>query len=274
MSICLAHIEIITEFCSGPDAFLHYLEKRIEVLHEKIDIAADELDFFGAYLSTRLRAERLWKQGRKLPDTVHIGGWSEKFDQIMEHRRGERKEPPSAELEVPQEIKDILSELRERHDDPSARWIAFSLLGISDAALNAISQGIKEVRAATLTPGMFRRVAFQDGDTAISIVASLDISPAMLRDRTRLRAILEKYRRKTARSIGIGIMVTDITRPFDCAVWVEGRWEFNKDLEKALDMEPPFMLAAGQKLPGRNQPCICGSGKKFKKCCLHKIEVK
>jgi len=24
-------------------------------------------------------------------------------------------------------------------------------------------------------------------------------------------------------------------------------------------------------LPGRNDPCVCGSGKKFKKCCINKI---
>jgi hypothetical protein len=28
------------------------------------------------------------------------------------------------------------------------------------------------------------------------------------------------------------------------------------------------------KLPGRNEPCVCGSGKKFKKCCLPKIAPK
>ena len=26
------------------------------------------------------------------------------------------------------------------------------------------------------------------------------------------------------------------------------------------------------KMPGRNDPCPCGSGKKFKKCCLRKAE--
>lgn len=26
------------------------------------------------------------------------------------------------------------------------------------------------------------------------------------------------------------------------------------------------------KIPGRNDLCICGSGKKFKKCCLQKFE--
>ncbi|EEU9328680.1 TPA: SEC-C domain-containing protein, partial [Escherichia coli] len=24
-----------------------------------------------------------------------------------------------------------------------------------------------------------------------------------------------------------------------------------------------------ENMPGRNDPCPCGSGKKFKKCCLH-----
>ena len=26
----------------------------------------------------------------------------------------------------------------------------------------------------------------------------------------------------------------------------------------------------GTKKPKRNEPCVCGSGKKFKKCCLNK----
>jgi len=69
-------------------------------------------------------------------------------------------------------------------------------------------------------------------------------------------------------------MATDTKRPFDCAVWVEGDWHYDENLEKALENEPPFVPALGQKLPGKNQPCICGSGKKFKKCCLAKIEKK
>lgn len=32
--------------------------------------------------------------------------------------------------------------------------------------------------------------------------------------------------------------------------------------------EPQQPLVAGQK-PGRNDPCFCGSGKKYKQCCLH-----
>ncbi|HFA50483.1 MAG TPA: hypothetical protein ENJ95_15835 [Bacteroidetes bacterium] len=38
---------------------------------------------------------------------------------------------------------------------------------------------------------------------------------------------------------------------------------------------PPDLAPAKPKLPrkvGRNEPCICGSGKKFKRCCIDKYQ--
>ena len=65
-------------------------------------------------------------------------------------------------------------------------------------------------------------------------------------------------------------MVLD-AKPFECATWVEGPWEPDEEMEKAIKAEPDFRPAPGQKLPGRNEACICGSGKKFKKCCLRRF---
>lgn len=42
-------------------------------------------------------------------------------------------------------------------------------------------------------------------------------------------------------------------------VFEEGRWYF----VHGKDYTPP-----SQKTVGRNDPCVCGSGKKYKKCCL------
>lgn len=272
LSICIADLELISEFCDGPDVFLHYIEKRLEIQRESIHIRADEIDFFGAYLQTRLQAERLWYKNGKAVDWVSLIGWQLQFDQWMEYKRGERKTPPSIKLKVPDEIEKVLLELRRRSDDDGARWIAFALLSMSDSSLGSLAEMIREVRIATLTPGMLRRVVFQDGDTVISIVASLDLPPSKLRDGTAFRAFLEKYRRKALKSIGIGIMVADTSKAFDCAIWIEGPWECDERMEEAVNSEPPFIPVPGEKLPGRNAPCICGSGKKFKKCCLPKIK--
>lgn len=272
LSISIADLETVSEFCDGPDVFLHYIEKRLVTQSKSIEIMADELDLFGAYLDTRLQPDRIWGRDKQDFDFVSLGGWQDQFDEWIMYKRGDLSKPPKIKLNVPDEIQEILTELRKRNDY-GARWISFALLDMTDDGLNIIAQGFREIREAELTPGMFRRLVQQDGDTVISIMASLDVPPSLLHERIEARAIVEKYRRKALKSIGFGIMVLDKSKPFAYATWVKGPWEYDEGLEKVIEAEPPFIPAPGEKLPPRNAPCICGSGKKFKKCCLPKIKA-
>jgi len=270
LSIGLADLELVTEFCDGPDVFLHYIETRLDIQKRQQNILIDEADFLGAYLDTRFREERLFK-GRKKEafDLIWISGFSDVFDAWMMYKRGDLPAPPEIKLNVPPEIREILDELRRRMDD-DARWIAFTLLGMSDEGLGVIARAFRGVRSATLTPGRFRRIVHQVGDIVISVVATLDQSSDRLSARTQMITDIEKYRRRAPKSIGFGIMVLDRSRPFECATWIEYPWKQEKELEDLLEDEPPMMPAPGQKTPGRNEPCICGSGKKYKKCCLNR----
>jgi hypothetical protein len=272
-SICAADLDTVSQFCEGPDVFLHYIERRLKVQHEHIHMVADELELLGAYLDSRLQAERLWKRDQKSFHGLWLAGFQEQFDLWMRYKRGQKSEPPDIGLKIPDEIKEILVELRNHTDNDDARWIAFSLLSLSDYSLAALASMIRDVRQAKITSGMLRRCTHQEGDTIISIVASMDVPSSSLQERTYFRAVLEKYRRKAFKSVGIGIMVSDTTKPLDCAAWVEGPWQYDEKLEKVVSSDPPFVPAPGQKMPGRNELCICGSGKKFKQCCLPKIEA-
>ena len=49
---------------------------------------------------------------------------------------------------------------------------------------------------------------------------------------------------------------------FKGAGWVESQTKFP---DRHTDQ------AEKEHYPGRNEPCICGSGKKFKHCCLRKV---
>ena len=40
--------------------------------------------------------------------------------------------------------------------------------------------------------------------------------------------------------------------------------------KELLDNTPPVEPIKGDQTPGRNDPCPCGSGKKYKKCCALK----
>jgi hypothetical protein len=55
--------------------------------------------------------------------------------------------------------------------------------------------------------------------------------------------------------------------------WLEedARADGEADEDPFYEPEPPFVRAVPK--PGRNDPCPCGSGKKYKKCCLEKETV-
>jgi hypothetical protein len=89
-SICISDLDTVSQFCEGPDVFLHYVERRLEVQRENIDMLADELELFGAYLQTRLQAERIWKRDGQHFNGVTLNGYQELFDQwVVTYIRGD-----------------------------------------------------------------------------------------------------------------------------------------------------------------------------------------
>jgi len=271
-SISIADLETIARFCDGPDVFLHYIEKRLMTQHEKIDIQADELDLFGAYLQTRLQPSRLWEKDGYKPTAILLAGYSQQFDDWASFQRGDRSNPPKIRLEIPSKIKELLGELRKR-DDFDSRGIAFALLDLSDPILAVIAKGFEDLETAQFTTGMFRTLEFTEGDTVISIVATRGGAQDPLPVRTHMRAMVEKYRYKAQKSVAFGVLASDSRRPFECAIWLDWTWQYDAEMEKIIYDEPPLIPAPGTKLPGRNAPCMCGSGRKFKRCCLAKFDV-
>jgi len=273
-ALSVADLDLVSEFCPGPDVFLHYAERRLVVQKETVRILGDEIELFGAYLKTRLQANRVWEQpGMKRPDWVHLSGFQEPFDAVMAHRRGTGAEPPSIRLEVPQVVGEILQEFRRHKNDKDARWIAFCLLSLSDRMLMVVEKMFIDLRAQRLNADSFRRATHSEDDIAISIVATKDQPREALVRNLQQRTLLEKYRRKCTKSIGFGIVLSDTSKPFECAVWAEWPWIPDLDMDQLIASEPPPTPAVGSKIPGRNDPCLCGSKTKFKKCCLPKMET-
>jgi hypothetical protein len=191
----------------------------------------------------------------------------------MAYRRGDRKDAPQLRLEIPQEVENILQELRRHASDKDARWIAFSLLSLSDRALEIVAKMFRDLRSQSLNADSFRRLTHTEHDLAISIVATRDQPVDALLRNTQSRTLLEKYRRKCTTSIGFGVSVSDPSKPFHCATWTEWPWAHDPEMEKLIEAELPPTPAPGSKIPGRNDPCLCGSKKKFKKCCLTKMNT-
>ncbi|HEY8094550.1 MAG TPA: hypothetical protein VIE65_00455, partial [Methylobacter sp.] len=84
-------------------------------------------------------------------------------------------------------------------------------------------------------------------------------------DRLFLRATTEKYQRKINKSIVLGFIYNGALKAstFEGACYIESEWEWeeNKDLENLIANEPISLPLENTKIPGRNEPCICGSRK-------------
>jgi hypothetical protein len=55
--------------------------------------------------------------------------------------------------------------------DKDARWIAFSLLSLSDRALEIVAKMFRDLRSQLLNADSFRRLTHTEHNLAISIVA-------------------------------------------------------------------------------------------------------
>ena len=273
-SVSLADLEVITLFAGSPDVFLHYVQRRLDLQRSEKNIMGDELDIFGLYLDTRLHPSQFWERedndGRELT-LLCLSGGSVRFDEWFQAEQGLREEKPDIRLKLPVKFSAVIDELRRRDDD-GARWIAFALLGLSQVAVSSIEDALESLGKQAKADGRLLRTTIHDGELVVSVLAASGWPADELRRHSAFRATVEKYRLKAKASVSLGIDIADPTKPFDYAFWVEGPWVANSALDEALKEERPKAIP-GQKLPRRNQTCFCGSGRKFKKCCLGKITV-
>jgi hypothetical protein len=187
----------------------------------------------------------------------------------MAFERGEYPDKPTITLRVPDGVGDIFTQLKS-WDDDGARWISFALLELDDATLHAIAQTLNELKYTTIPHDGFKRMSFHQGDTTISVVGSSAATFGELKTNMQKRGLLEKYRRKTSKSIVFGVLCNGNDKVFDSADYIEFDWQFNDEFEALVKSEPAFVPSS---TPKRNEPCFCGSGKKYKKCCRNKVDI-
>ncbi len=277
-SVCIDDLEVITRFASSPDVFLHYIERRIA--HQKLEIGlrGDELDIFGQYLDNRLHPDVYENRDEIRNGAEHnfiaFNGGEERFaPYYVADWYGTKAPTEPVELDVPEEVRAVLDELRVRVDD-GARWIAFAILGLSNSTLTKFASAFGELRSRSALGERVLRITVREGSVVVNVMAHRTLSEREFFQTVTIRTRLEHYRARANTTVAIGIdQNTD--RAFEVAQWLEGEWEYDEEMEimlKADREKPRKMIPSGNaRKPGRNDPCPCGSGSKFKRCCIGRI---
>lgn len=268
-ALSISDLDVITKFCFSPIMLLHYLERKVSLMKINSFFIGDEIDFFCCYLKNRLKF--IFNQD-KLPNEVLLTGNSDIIDQFRAYENGELTNKPDISFNIPDEITRIIKEFGSNSSNIEATYISWALLDLDYEQLDMLSKTIIDVTQINKPlDGKLSRLTITLNNITFTIIAGNKRNMSEIAKTLMYRSNIEKYRMKTSKSIGLGIDINNQNTLIDAIVWIDKPWEYDLKLENIIKNEAPIKLISDKTMPGRNDKCFCGSGKKFKKCCLTRI---
>lgn len=149
------------------------------------------------------------------------------------------------------------------YEDDNAVELGFFLLTLSEEAIGQINEGTQKAINLFLKDG--KNHDFTAGFDDAS--AGLTIHINKLPDDVAYEKLLEhcKYRKYIQKANNwFGLCIDPLTQQFRFGVMSNKEWVYSK----AIGREVVEKIIKSKNKIGRNEKCPCGSGKKYKRCCL------
>jgi hypothetical protein len=273
--LALDDLRVYSDIFENPLWFLHYVDQRMRAFQSDIIQVDDELDHLGLYLKHNnysLYAEEMKGESGA---QINFTGYRSEIDKFFLNRLYDPAAPCPLKQETPARILEIVTFLSDK-STPDRAALASYLLDLDNESRESISNVIEQELTAQPTTrrpkpfsshgGMiFTAFCYAEPWTERNADYALDHARAvLLLNKDEQRLLLEMtYTEKGA--------LADV------------HWRWVKPAE-IPPKELPHLKKAAERLRaqrvanareqrrkiGRNESCPCGSGKKYKKCCLNR----
>lgn len=267
-------VDVMTEMLQTPLRFLSYINRRANFADQLL--ASQELTILAYHLK-----QNLWVN----PDVglIHLADdFSAGLDIAMTARR--RGIPGATTPEgiltrldastLGRVVKEI-----EARQEPATIDVGFLLLELSEDAIKNTSRAIDRLAGRARTDGKPHDLTLGFGPQQSGLTVHVNDEP-MSSAIAHLRAHCEsrKYTEKANQWFGLCMSPRDTTIRFGASLsypWVQSDAmdEATRDMRAPMPVEEAFGKLLHGKIRrnkiGRNDPCLCGSGLKYKKCCLN-----
>lgn len=260
-SIYLNDLRIISEIIDSPSEFLIYIERRIKFNDYPQIKMAEEIDIFGYFLS-----EGLYFDDIEFPENGFMlnvdSSFSKDIDLYYHWKEGvldEVREKPTFFKGCENNIKFLIKKIEELKKENFSILTKF-LINYDCYTQNLIVEQINLIKKKQRTDFHFYNEELNKG----VVFVSKDI---YIQDKLYEQCKLYAYERKI--NNWFVIIIGDNFIDFE-QFYYENKP--NKDIEEKLEGLKNYRLQQTKKVygkVGRNETCPCGSGKKYKKCCLN-----
>lgn len=275
VSMSIDDLFILTRFLPTGGELMHYLEVRQSAAGIKGSRLFDEIDHLGAYIERNRFDEIMREQLSKGAMLAVWDGFSAVVDRYFEGDEWEARKPPMQAS--PNELVFLLAAL---NSTKAPGWLA------ADSLIRDFGQEARENLAATLRqalPTLADTASrwFRLGDSPSLFVWLQRTGTTPDLNQIRIKVCASALAAESSGNITILAFVTprgDYSRVERIKVGIpsEGSLEHTQLLDEVKKMKARLRPVASdgggmndkprQRQPGRNEPCWCGSGKKFKKC--------
>jgi len=257
-SVYLNDLRIISEIIESPSEFLLYLERRIRLNDYPQIKTMEEIDIFGYFLDDGLYFEDIDfpKQNYQMVTM----GYSKEIDEYYLWKEGsleEERTKPSFIRKSP--IENIIKQIEEIRKDN------FSVL--SKFLLNYDGQHQTEIKNQVLSIKQKRREDFSIFSDIENIGATFIDKKSYTSYKAYHLSRLYAYEKKLNNWFVIIVEKNSLDFEF-----FKFENKYDKQLEEELEGLKEYRIKQSlnvKKKIGRNELCPCGSGKKYKKCCLN-----
>ena len=261
-SIYLNDLRIITEILESPSEFLVYVERRIKYNDYPQVKMAEEIDIFGYFLS-----EGLYFDDIEFPENgfmLHIdSSFSKDIDLYYLWKEGKldkKVNKPTFFKGCENNIKFLVKKIEELNKENFSILTKF-LLSLDCYTHNLIKEQIELILKSQRTDF---HTFVDKANIGVSFVSK------RIYDYKRLKEQCELYAYERKINNWFVIIIENNFIDFEQFYFDN---KPNKMIEHRLESLKNYRLTQTlkvQKKIGRNEPCPCGSGTKYKKCCLNK----
>lgn len=265
-------IDVLTELLNTPLNILNYIELRAK-FYKKI-LVSHELAILGYHLKYNL-----WLEEEH--DLVNLGDdFASALDIAMLARRSGTpgKKTPDGILtrfsDTP--IGYLLAEI-EASALPDLVGLGMIFLQLSSEAAKHINKGIERFVKLAAEDGQIHDMSIPSEAEKAGFTIHISGQPEdVAREHLYRHCELRKYDTKS--DAWYGVLLAPGSGKMRGALVIKNKWNADERMEAALaaiprkSMVPLASLSkrVRRKKIGRNDPCPCGSGKKYKKCCRNK----
>lgn len=264
IAMSLFDLDTVAFYLKDPFELLYYLRQRVATAD--YFTGSSEMAYLGYHLNQKLF---------RILNSDHVAlddGFAQLIDANFPVLRGHHRVTKAADRLHHKWKNARFNELIEQvksTKDPGFTDAIFFLYDLSSDAADGLISEMNRTIAKCVADGRNHdfSMVYENGRSGVSFLAKVE-SPQILGRNLMDLAMARKYKTKADEWLALG-SVAGSGRMIDALGFSKQPWKYDATLEEfqKVLLKTGIPIGKDGKELGRNEPCYCGSGKKYKKCC-------